>query len=542
MTIKTSIKIVLLLAVLFFSACRKNYLDVNNNPNRPTHVDLQLILPDALNMTVSTMTAYTQNDKQSTVPASFDFLAYWMQYLVPAGNFVIAGLDVTYSEPNTYRQGIWTTIYQNLHNYDNIDKAGVATKQPFYSGVAKIMEAYNFQTLVDIYGDVPYTQALQGVNNLRPKYDNQTAIYTDLVLKIDTGIALIKKDTVSNAGLNDIMFHGDHGLWARFANTVKLRILLRQSQVPSRAAYIQDRLKTFTSDGFLNPGTPMTLPLITTYSGEGAYINPGYTNSTDKLNPFWSFYGYTTSFVPTNFGFQYYKATTYGINFYQSTNDLRLGYIYSPVNGSVAGSPHQFVGGLFGGQNQSSLAGIGGNTPPQAGTPDPAIPAKSGLLQSPSQDAVLLSSFENAFILAEATQRGWITTPFGSARNLYERAVALSYEYLNVNGSISAADAAAAVYVAQPIVDVGFAASPNPIEVIIKQKWAALNSINVVEAYDDYRRLNIPNDLPKSPQASTNFPIRLYYPQVEHSTNAANVDAAEKSVPSIFTTKIFWQP
>ncbi len=507
--------IYMLISISFFASSCKKYLDVNSpNPNNPISVTPALLLPGALNATVTIMTASAVPNDTDAPSLTFDFLGWWMGYWVVSGTFVPPTVDVQYAEPNTYKQELWASLYHNINDYKNIGNAGVATGQSFYTGVAKIMEAYDFQTLVDLWGNVPYKQALNGTSLLLPKYDDAQAIYASLLLKVDSGIALIKSDAVTNPGANDIMFAGDHGKWVRFANTVKLRMLIRQSQVTGIQAAVTTELGKAGADGYLK-------------AGEGAYVNPGYQNSQYKQNPFWAEYGYTVSLSPSGNN-QYYRAALFGLNFYQTRNDPRLGYFYSPNNTPSATVAPTYLGGTFGAQGVPSESGIGGNGADGNGTiQDATKPVPSGVLQGSGFSAVLISSFENQFLLAEAAYRGWIT---GDPQAYYNEAITESFQFLNVANATTAA----ATYYSQPIKDVSYAASPNKLEAIITQKWASLNAISMLEAYNDYRRLGYPLNLPQSPQATHAIPRRLLYPQTEQSTNAANV----ASQP----TKIFWDP
>ncbi len=507
--------IIILTGVVILSgiSCRK-YVDVNSpNPNNPISVTPDILLAGALNSTVRIMDG-TSSDRDIGVQIrSFDELGWWMGYWVVAGTYVPASLDLQYSEPNDYKQEVWANLYHNINDYKNIEAAGIANKTPFYIGVAKIMEAYNFQTLVDLYGNVPYSQAFRGTLNLHPKYDDQKSIYSSLVNQVDSGILAIKSDPNTASNPNDIMFQGNHGKWVRFANTIKLRMLTRQSEVAGIGSLVTVELNKVGTDGFMNPN-------------EGAYVNPGYQNSTAKQSPFWATYGYTVSLAP-NANNQYFKANQFAINFYQTNGDDRLGYFYSPGVGG------KYFGGVFGVTGVPGQSGIGGNaTDGGSSIQDPTKPNPSGLLQGSGQSAVLLSSFENQFLLAEAAFRGWIS---GNPQTYYEEGIKESFEYLKVKS----ADSAALAYYSQNAKNVGFVASSNKLEAIVTQKWAALNGISFLEPYNDWRRLNYPSNLPKSPQAtSATIPRRFEYPQSEFSTNNANI-AAQGTI-NRFTSKLFW--
>jgi hypothetical protein len=143
---------------------------------------------------------------------------------------------------------------------------------------------------------------------------------------------------------------------------------------------------------------------------------------------------------------------------------------------------------------------------------------------------------ESMFLQAEAAERGWIS---GDPQTLYQQAITASYEYLLV----TSADSAAAAYYSQGLPNVGWAASSNKLEAIIVQKWAALNGLDLLEVWSDYRRLHYPSDIPlsNSPNAvSSTPPVRLLYPAVEYQTNLASVQA--EGTINQFTSKIFWMP
>ena len=89
------------------------------------------------------------------------------------------------------------------------------------------MKSFYFQYLVDLYGDVPYFQAHQGANNVNPTYDDDQAIYRDLIVQLDSAIDMIDDApaTTVAVGSEDVMLAGDMEAWKKFANTLKLRIL-----------------------------------------------------------------------------------------------------------------------------------------------------------------------------------------------------------------------------------------------------------------------------------------------------------------------------
>lgn len=483
--------------LLALSGCSKDYLDINSNPNQVTAATPVLVLPAAL----TTSGAYFSTE--------FPFLNLWMGYWNWSGNYSIALSDRNYQFTNNYFNGIWNDSYTNMKNYVYIDAQAATLGQPYLQGMAKIMKSLHFQYLVDTYGNIPYTQALQGVTTPTPTYDDQVAVYEDLFKQIDAGLALFDQGdklasqgaTVLNPGVSDIMFGGDISKWRRFANTIKLRMLLRQSEKSDRQTFIQTQLATIKNSGvgFLK-------------SGENASVNPGYVNSTNQQNPFYATFGFGVTGSPAELNNEY-RGNKYAIDFYKNTNDPRLTTFYYPAGGSGSTYFGTYFGDLANAQPNSSVSAIG--------------PA---LLKNATQSAVILSSHEAFFLQAEAAQRGWIS---GDAKGLYQQAITESF----LNTGLAASDASD--YYSQAVNDVSWDASTNKLEAIITQKWASLNGYSPYEAWSDYRRLGLPA-VPISLSATNikQIPVRLLYPQSEYLYNAANVGA--QGTISQFTSKIFW--
>ena len=197
-----------------------------------------MVLPAALNNV-----AFTMN-----YPRRFEFVYMWYgQWSISTG----------YTQPvNTTRYLLLNADYQQAfrdfyvegQNFDNIEKTSTDPKDVYFVAIAKIMKAYIFQNLVDLYGDVPYSDAFKAdKGNLKPKYDAQQTIYEDLVVQLDAAMAAIQAAPVEANSLDassDIIYHGDMTKWLKFANTLKLRILIHQANMPGRTSYISTAIAT----------------------------------------------------------------------------------------------------------------------------------------------------------------------------------------------------------------------------------------------------------------------------------------------------------
>jgi hypothetical protein len=296
------------------------------------------------------------------------------------------------------------------------------------------------------------------------------------------------------------MYHGDKTDWIKFANTVKLRILIRQSEMTGRASYIQSEISKITAEGtgFIN-------------EGEDALINPGFQNSAGKHNYIYAALGLTPNGTPAT---TFFRALQFGVDFYKNTNDTRIDYVYKkPSNGVHLGN------WLGSSPNANSITS-------ETGT---------GVTKSAEAPFPFLLATESLFLQAEAVQRGLMA---GNAKSLYQRAITASFSYLGVPG----ANAAATTYYSQAgVVNVSWDDSPDKIQAIAMQKWAAMNGLNAMEAWTEFRRTGFPKITPASlsPNVTKNqIPARALYPQVEYDVNSENVLA--QGTISQFNSKIFW--
>jgi hypothetical protein len=493
-------KLIILLTVLIAlgTSCKKDYLSVDEfNPNSASAVPANLILPAAINNTAA---FFTQ-------PDNYSFIYLWYGCMSISGGYSQPTNLTQYNLLASAYQGIWSSNYTNLLNYDYIEKNSTTAQNQPYKAIAKIMKVYLYENLVDTYGNVPYKEALQtGTGILKPKYDDQQSIYEDLVLQLDAAMDLINTAPVDadQVGNYDIIYHGDMSLWLKFANTLKLRLLVTQSGMSGRDAYISSAVAT-------TPHTPAD------YIGadEGAWSNPGYLQSAGKMNPFWeNFYKQDGSQQADGLG--YYVAGQDACDFLTANNDPRKLLLFQP---SVPPAGTTVLGNYFGALLLQPV--------PVTSKLGP------GMLQAFNQSAPIMTDFESLFIQAEAAARNIITA---DAKALYESAVTQSVTY---EGGTAAA---ATTYLAQLRPLVNFDATPNKVQAIITQKWISLNGLNPQPIWVDYRRTGFPDFLhftADPARLNDSPPVRLLYPQSEISTNNDNVLA--QGAISLFTSKIFWQ-
>jgi hypothetical protein len=497
---KKYILLIILSFALFFVGCKKSYLDINQNPNSPTEGSItpDLILPLALHSTAQ------------TAGAGYSSLARWMGYWSRGGDYGPSNEEETYNITTTFGAGGWTSWYNNLYDYDVMEKKAKASGQKFYEGIAKTMKTFGFMYLVDTYNNVPYSKAFDLAGNITPAYDKGADIYKDLFKQLDNALALINAADGKDVRIEvaDIMFKGNAAKWRKLINTQRLRLVLRLSQ--TTLINHSAELAKVTSDGFL-------------MSGETAAVNPGYgktANSagTSQQNPFWDAYEQDLGGV---FNDKFNRANNYVLNTFKNTADIRYTYYFDSAAAPIGGV--KYYGWNFGeivpntGPGSNAGSGVGG----------------PGLARSPSQDQWLLTSVESLFMQAEAKQRGYLA---GDPKAAFENAVRESFIWLGVTNAVATAN----TYLNSGNAIVDWATSTNKLELIITQKYLGLVGIANFEAWADYRRTGFPSTLPlsRAPNRAAKIPLRYRYPQSEYNYNPANV-AAENN-PDPLTSGIFW--
>ena len=493
--------------IVVSTGCKKDFFDINENPNSPTEkaITPDLILPIVLHQTAKKMAT------------SYDYAAHWMGYWARSGSYGPSNPLENYELTTQYEKDEWvngnTTVYDPTVSWYNIlkdadvmQKRAEASGQTFYVGIAKVMKSIGFMYLVDQYNNVPYSEAFDLTNHIQPKYDKGQDIYNDLLLQLDEAASLFASaDVLANANIEtaDIMFHGDPLKWRKLANTQRLKLLLRQSELFG-ATPPTAQLAKITADG---SGFLM--------SGETAAVNPGYNESEYQLNPFWV--TYKENFTGDNAD-DFNRANNYVLNKLRSNDDIRYQYYFSPAQVPLNGKT--YFGYDFGFVDTDPNQPKAGNSSNVAGP---------GLAKSPSQDQWLFTATESLFLQAEAMQRGWIA---GDTRATYEAAVKESFNWLGVTNAATESSN----YLASSA-----GTFQNSVQFIVMQKYLSLVGVNNFEAWVDYRRVGVPTDLPLSLSPSRNgrnVPVRLLYPLEEYSFNATNVEA--EGTINAQTSKVFW--
>ncbi|MBX9807692.1 MAG: SusD/RagB family nutrient-binding outer membrane lipoprotein [Flavobacteriaceae bacterium] len=459
------------LAGLLFSC--ENQLDINTDPNAPAAITPGL----ALSAAQASLITVTGGD-------FFNLGGFYAQYHTQAPSASQYEVIDQYNLNTAYANRSWTELYAGCLN-DLEFVITESTKKGDTGGVliATLTKAYTFQLLVDVFGDVPYTDALQGVTNITPKVTEGSVIYLDLISKIDAALANYKANPYATTiGKQDMIYGADMTQWIKFANTLKLKMYLRMAYTPLANPAKVNAL--IAEDNFL--------------STDAKFSNFGGKEDLNKRNPFYEVqidYLGDVNNVASNSLF----------NFYNLNSDPRLKAVYRPNGAGVYLSIAQGTGRTFTNlASNYSRPNILSNTP-----------------------VYLMSVAESNFLQAEALIR---YASGAGAKAKYDAGVNASFTAYGLATSSSTpllASGGAYEYV------VGANTEATLRQVII-QKWASLANINNIEGYIETTRTKFPeivtaasvdyakgNRIPSqmSILTGTTVPSILFYPANELERN-----------------------
>jgi hypothetical protein len=513
------------LMIAVVTGCSKKKFDINANPNDVTDVSVSasVLLPGALQYT------------SSTIASEWWFIGWWMGHGARSTTYQSFNEEETYKFTNDFHSGIWNQLYYNATNYNLMINDAAQTGAGTYEAIGRIMKSHCFQILVDVYGNVPYSDAFKGTAASTPKYDKAVDIYNGIFADLDAALVLLKDAAKTDPAKNpdiataDLVFAGNTTKWRKFANTLRLRMLVHlyngiatQTVAPGITVAAQVAKITTDGSGFLG-------------AGESAQLNPGFTGT--KPQPYFRFFN--TNEAGTGGQRDWSIGSDYAIEYYKYDGDPRIGrfYVAHAPGGAYVGAIFGTPAGAPGAPAGDVLAAVNGSGLSPAGAASPAW---------------ILTSVESLFLQAEARQRGILTTG-ATAEALLTSAVQESFVWLG----LTAAQANSYIAGNAGYPDVDYTAPSivtgqpgGGLYTIVQQKWFALNSIAPYEIWTDWRRTGIVYGLagtydagptisvdPGTP-AGAKIPVRLFYPQNEYNYNATNVGA--EGTISVTTGRIFW--
>ncbi len=504
------IKIVLfgvLASLILFYSCTEDFTELNTNPNNPTDVPAVNILVHAI--------ATGINREVGSGWLTHTYLGPWSQIMakiqyIDEGRYIYRPTSINY-----FWNGSYNSELKDLQIVEDKakDKGFTALE-----AAARIMKAYFFHRHTDIFGDVPYSEALKGDTDgiLSPKYDSQQSIYSDLISELKACDAMLAGADAGVLPDGDVVYYGDVDGWRKFANSLLLRMYMRMSgadpataqagieEVYAAGNYIQSNADNATLDidgekPYRN-GLMETLETRTDQGSSRTMIDILLERNDPRIH----IYAQDID-------------DDYGKGQYDGPDDVYVGQI----NGDLGSGPDQ---------STISLLGV-----PIAYDAD-----------RPYQ---LLTYAEVCFIFAEAAHKGWNV---GDAQTWYEDGITASMEqwsalalaspmagYAPDEAEITQAEITA--YLAED--EVAWDASKGE-ELILTQRWIAVMP-HGAQAFALVRRTGYPAviesyELPATAYPGLGVPLRWPYPTDEENLNAANLAPAKAGIHDNMYGKPVW--
>ncbi len=467
-------RVALLVGLVWAVSACDPLTEVNENPNAPTDVTANFLLPQALRAGV----------EQGMHGALFQsHTGIWPQQLVE--------LQYPDEEQGEVRDARMDAYFQNfyigsLKDIQTVYDKGVETGTPNHQAVALIWKSWIFHQVTDLWGDVPYSQALRGEEEGggTPEYDSQESIYTGLLADLTTAAGLLDANG-DDFDAGDLIYNNDFVAWGRFANSLRMRLAMRLSDV-SPATAQTEFVAAYNAGGFQSNADNATLA----WAGS-PYENPLYENYLGRDD-----HGVSATLIDTLL----------------SLADPRLALYAEPAETDGVYRGHQNgMDDLPAGFSINDFSRMG-NFWRADGAATPTL---------------IMTYSEVLFLQAEAAAMGWIA---GAPATLYTAAITASMnQYDGMGAPNLPTDAEITAYLAT--------VPYTGLDDIYLQKWISLYMCGS-EAWFDWRRTDVPALLPGPMYLLSRLPVRFPYPPIEQSLNIANLTTARAELT--ITDPVWW--
>ena len=506
----------LFLVVSILPSCTKGFEDLNTNPNSPVDVP-------AIN--IFTNTEVNSISRQLGGWIQHTYLGVWCQQWC----------KIQYIDEDRYMprdmSGEFNDVYRiELKNLTIVINKAKADGNASLQAAAMILRVWAFSYITDVWGDIPYSEALQGFDasgTLKPKYDKQADIYADFLVQLEEANVLLTGTTV-NFGSGDVFFGGDPVKWRKFANSLKLRILNRCAGTPWTFTY------TMTAPQGPVTTTPGAAALATADAQITAILAdaatyPIFTSNSDNVKLAFPGLPYRNPIFNTLYTRSDQAISETMVNWLKARTDPRVHIYAQPTANSVATPPFNYVGFQNGREITSA--------------PFAAISfLGTRIAYNEKSPLYILTYDEVQFIIAEYYMR---KANDAAAKTAYEAGITASMSRWGLaDGSTiyptwykSGATVTGttgypvnyATYLADPLVAWG-GTDAYKYQLICEQRWAAIFGEGV-QAYSEVRRTGFPErifeyELAKAYYQNLGLPIRLQYALTEDTYNTDNVAAA----------------
>lgn len=432
--------------ILLLSAC-EDWLDINTDADVPTDVPGEMVLPSA-EVALGTVLG-------GSLFNTGGFLAqYWTQ--APEASQYQA-IDI-YDINNPFLNNEYSTIFAGtLEDCKLVIENAEANKEWGLYLAATVVRAYTYQVFIDMVDRTPYSEALQGDRISNPKWEDGEEVYQSLINEIDTALYRVATEPVIFATSYDLILKSDLKKWIQFANTLKLKFFMRESEKTDRNK--ANLAQLIAEDNLIREDVKLAC-----WADESGKQNPWYSTNTNGLK--------TDNHVAA------YPIVTY----LKVNNDPRMEKLFQPsVNGS------DYAGLVPGG------TAIKGEKKKDYSYPMLRIQA--------TWPVYLITQAEVAFFKAEYYLKNGDDA---NAQAAYEEGVRASF-------ALHGIPAAAETLLAGNYKWDGSLSTGQKMEKIMMQKWVALCMVNNLESWSEIRRTGYPKMTDKSATAIVEDPS-IYTP------------------------------
>lgn len=482
------IGLVVLFAVIATS-CTDDFSAINENPNEPAIVPEELLFTRALRKAM--LDDFTWQVGEHLHPNMF---VQHFSNPIPAFN------TDRYEVNNGWLTRYWDIAYTDFGKdiQQVIDQTEDDPEKVNKYAQARIWKVFIVHRLTDFFGDIPYSEAFEG--NSTPVYDPQEEIYRDLFNELDEAVALFDASQEDRFGEADVLYGDNLDAWKRLANSLRLRLAMRVSEVDPALAETEAQAALNAQGGLISDNS------------QAAALRPDGTTRTER-NP-----------LATVMSFQDSRVSQTLETYLRDLNDPRLDVYIDEALSPDVDERRGFPNGLTSSQIQ------------ELNTDEFSIAGP--VFQNPSNPISVMSHAEVRFLQAEAALRGFIS---GDAEAFYEQGIRAVMERYEIDSD------AVDTYLADPDVawDAG-ASTEEQIEQIILQKWLALFGRSGFEAWAEYRRTGYPElqEIGAPGGGTTNgvVPRRVPYPESEDAVNGSNKDQAisRLSEGDTYLSRMWW--
>lgn len=492
----TRLSVALLALVLSASACSTDLTGINVNPNNPTSAPASSLFTNA---TVATMNRFNGSFQTLSMTSLFAHHIAQVQYVdEDRGHIRTTTVDALFT-------GAYTA---ELEDYQKVIEIGKANAAPNTSGPAYVMQTWVYQNLTDLFGDIPYSEALKGDvgGPLKPKYDPQQTIYTGMLKTLTDASAAMTPSGGGGIGAADPIYGGDIAKWQKFSNSLRLRLAMRIQKADAAKATAE------ITAALAAPGGVMTSNADNarlTWPGDGVFDNPWSANFSTRDD---------------------HRVSKTLLDTMLTLSDPRVRIYAQPTKND----PNIYAG-LQNGLDNITVTPFF-NTTSRPGAlfyPGATSYGTYGTSAGKATPSYLMTFAEVSFIRAEAAERS-LGGQTGAAAH-YNAGVRASI--LQWGGTDSEVDA----YLSRA----GVAYVPGAVGLrqIGLQKWIALFTQGS-EAWSEWRRTGNPASIRMGPKAYPDVlevPRRIPYASNEQSVNAASLaEAIGRQGPDLYSTRVWW--